>query len=210
MQKVHRLPSEAARDHAHKQRIGRNCQTRFWCGFCKVIVELQKKGLEGADERFNHIDKHFKQGCHIADWWEVEGSEAKGQLKETDRKEGEEQEEDIDDVLGSDGIGDSPVRVAEDNNDGSSPEDYDCDATDGGGRVYARNDIGQKRPHPSGREVSPRPVQKRRTDSAQGKKTALTFNCCQCQDGPQHLSLGQKCSMCAHLSCRFCYWNGSS
>ncbi|ERF69374.1 hypothetical protein EPUS_08646 [Endocarpon pusillum Z07020] len=36
-----------------EQRIGRDYQSRFWCGFCGEIVVLQKKGLEGANEKFD-------------------------------------------------------------------------------------------------------------------------------------------------------------
>ncbi|KAF7503430.1 hypothetical protein GJ744_003760 [Endocarpon pusillum] len=208
MQKVHQLSSEATREHAHKQRIGRGCQTRFWCGFCKRIVELQKKGLEGADERFNHIDKHFKQKCDISDWVVVEGSEAKGQQDEVDREEEqeeqEEQEEDIDDVLGSDGIGDSPTTVGEEIDDGRSRENYDYDVNDGGGGANARNDIGQKRTIPSDFEGSSRPSQQRRTHPTHGRTTPYAFRCCQCREGPHTLMLGRHCPMCSHVCCAFC------
>ncbi|KUI61049.1 Zinc finger transcription factor ace1 [Cytospora mali] len=40
-------------------RVGRNCETRFWCGFCKVVVEIQDGGRNAWTERFNHIDDHF-------------------------------------------------------------------------------------------------------------------------------------------------------
>jgi hypothetical protein len=64
-------------------RIGRNCQARFWCGFCTKLVELKKKGLEAWTERFDHIDDHFmgrhnwpKQG--IQDWIPVDSDKPKG------------------------------------------------------------------------------------------------------------------------------------
>ncbi|PVH76247.1 hypothetical protein DL98DRAFT_518127 [Cadophora sp. DSE1049] len=40
-------------------RIGRNCQKRFWCGFCRGLVDLRRKGLDGWTERYDHIDDHF-------------------------------------------------------------------------------------------------------------------------------------------------------
>lgn len=40
-------------------RVGRNCETQFWCGFCKKIVEIREDGLKAWTERFNHIDDHF-------------------------------------------------------------------------------------------------------------------------------------------------------
>lgn len=42
-----------------KCRVGRNCEARFWCGFCEQIVEIQRKGLGAWTERFNHIDNHI-------------------------------------------------------------------------------------------------------------------------------------------------------
>jgi hypothetical protein len=60
------------------QRIGRGCQSRFWCGFCGKIVVLQKKGLEGANKRFDYIDWHFRCGKGIEAWSEMDGSGVKG------------------------------------------------------------------------------------------------------------------------------------
>ncbi|KAK0108178.1 hypothetical protein ONS95_003001 [Cadophora gregata] len=66
-------------------RIGRNCQSRFWCGFCKKLVDLKKKGLDAWTERFDHIDDHFmgrapfpKQG--IQDWVPVDSDKPKGDV----------------------------------------------------------------------------------------------------------------------------------
>ncbi|CAJ2502870.1 Uu.00g102640.m01.CDS01 [Anthostomella pinea] len=40
-------------------RVGRNCEARFWCGFCQKIIAITQKGLQAWAERFNHIDDHF-------------------------------------------------------------------------------------------------------------------------------------------------------
>lgn len=37
-------------------RVGRDCGTRFWCGFCEDIVDIREGGWT---ERFDHIDNHF-------------------------------------------------------------------------------------------------------------------------------------------------------
>ncbi|KAI0896758.1 hypothetical protein F4806DRAFT_496062 [Annulohypoxylon nitens] len=42
-----------------KCRVGRNSEVRFWCGFCREIIEVKKDGIEAWTERFNHIDDHF-------------------------------------------------------------------------------------------------------------------------------------------------------
>ncbi|KAK8048531.1 C2H2 type zinc finger domain protein [Apiospora phragmitis] len=54
-------------------RVGRNCEARFWCGFCERIIEIERKGLGAFTERFNHIDDHFsgREGLprkQIDDW----------------------------------------------------------------------------------------------------------------------------------------------
>ncbi|KAE9371103.1 hypothetical protein N431DRAFT_19530 [Stipitochalara longipes BDJ] len=66
-------------------RIGRNCQARFWCGFCKVLVALKKGGVDAWTERFDHIDDHF-MGRHgrpkqsIQDWVPVDSNQPKGEV----------------------------------------------------------------------------------------------------------------------------------
>ncbi|TGJ80357.1 hypothetical protein E0Z10_g8416 [Xylaria hypoxylon] len=40
-------------------RVGRNCEARFWCGFCQSIIEIKQQGHQAWAERFDHIDDHF-------------------------------------------------------------------------------------------------------------------------------------------------------
>lgn len=60
-------------------RIGRNCQARFWCGFCKKLVDLKRKGLDAWNERFDHVDNHFMgrgvEEKRIEDWVPVNNME---------------------------------------------------------------------------------------------------------------------------------------
>ncbi|KAI1748048.1 hypothetical protein F4782DRAFT_534765 [Xylaria castorea] len=55
-----------------KCRVGRNCEARFWCGFCQAIVEIKQKGIQAWAERFDHIDEHFSgRNCaqkEISEW----------------------------------------------------------------------------------------------------------------------------------------------
>ncbi|KAI0143071.1 ornithine decarboxylase antizyme-domain-containing protein [Xylariaceae sp. FL1272] len=56
-----------------KCRVGRNCEARFWCGFCGKIVEIKQKNMQPWVERFNHIDEHFtgknqRQAQEIGEW----------------------------------------------------------------------------------------------------------------------------------------------
>jgi Gti1/Pac2 family len=78
LQSVHSVDDDTVDQQVREQRIGRNCRSRFWCGFCGEILPLQKKGLEGANERFDHIEGHFAGGEQIASYIEMDGSGVKG------------------------------------------------------------------------------------------------------------------------------------
>ncbi|KAL8665321.1 MAG: hypothetical protein Q9202_002372 [Teloschistes flavicans] len=62
-------------------RIGRNGQKGFWCGFCKQIVKLDKKGLAAWEERFDHIDDmHYKKGQSMDDWVQLDSDLTNGAM----------------------------------------------------------------------------------------------------------------------------------
>lgn len=67
------------RAQTKSNRIGRNGQCGFWCGFCREIVTLKKRGLEAWDERFSHIDDlHFKKGETMDSWLPLDKEVPKG------------------------------------------------------------------------------------------------------------------------------------
>ncbi|SPN97341.1 uncharacterized protein DNG_00855 [Cephalotrichum gorgonifer] len=55
-------------------RVDRNSSTRFWCGFCKDVVEVSPESSRGVcSERYDHIGNHFTgrnnyPKRNIADW----------------------------------------------------------------------------------------------------------------------------------------------
>jgi len=74
------LSREQVKDEIRFSRIGRNGQSRFWCGFCRDIKALNNRGVQAWDERFNHIDGHFKKDQRIQDWICAENKKPKGEL----------------------------------------------------------------------------------------------------------------------------------
>lgn len=52
--------------------VGQNCDSNFWCGFCRMVIEVEDKGLKAWTSRFDHIDDHFSgRGCpkmDISQW----------------------------------------------------------------------------------------------------------------------------------------------
>ncbi|KAI0972294.1 hypothetical protein F4678DRAFT_471837 [Xylaria arbuscula] len=60
LEKDHQIADQTILDaKLEKCRVGRNCEARFWCGFCQKIVEIKQKGQQAWAERFDHIDEHF-------------------------------------------------------------------------------------------------------------------------------------------------------
>jgi uncharacterized C2H2 Zn-finger protein len=58
-----------AQNHLRDWKLGRNYLSTFWCGFCKKITQLREiRGIAAWNERFAHIDEHFKNGSQIGDW----------------------------------------------------------------------------------------------------------------------------------------------
>jgi hypothetical protein len=65
----HGIAKDFARATTRRCHISRNNQYRFWCGFCGKVQELKNTtGVEAWDERFNHIDEHYKVGMSVDDW----------------------------------------------------------------------------------------------------------------------------------------------
>ena len=82
LQKEHRIANEAIlKQKVGDNRIGRDHQVRFWCGFCGENVALKHAGVQGWDERFNHIDVHFKAGRRIWDWIDPETNRSKKEME---------------------------------------------------------------------------------------------------------------------------------
>lgn len=81
-------------NHVQEGRIGRGNQGRFWCGFCKKILDLHEQGVPGWDERFNHIDSHFKDGNSVDNWVDAETSQTKEEMMTESRRRRRDQHSD--------------------------------------------------------------------------------------------------------------------
>jgi hypothetical protein len=89
LKNAHGLDDDAITVKTKLCRIGRNAQTRFWCGFCLKLIDLTKRGVDAWTERFSHIDDHLmgrrglgRQG--IQDWFPADSPKPK-----EDRGEGD-------------------------------------------------------------------------------------------------------------------------
>lgn len=108
-------------DFLTKNRIGRNGQGQFWCGFCRKILPLTQRGLEAWNERFDHIDmKHFKRGQRIDDWVPADGHLTKKEIREEERKKREAEEQTaVESVEGSISDGESEGEDSPSHEDGA-------------------------------------------------------------------------------------------
>lgn len=94
--------AELLEDHKKNGRIGRGNHGRFWCGFCKKILPLKEVGVAAWDERFNHIDNHYKEGIRVDHWVDVETNQTKEEMiLEAERREADREPQEIEDDTSS-------------------------------------------------------------------------------------------------------------
>jgi len=58
-------------------RIGRNCESRYWCGFCVRTIDFKNNGALAWTERFDHIEAHLNgrdkfKPVDIKEWKDVD------------------------------------------------------------------------------------------------------------------------------------------
>ncbi|KAJ9615656.1 hypothetical protein H2200_001732 [Cladophialophora chaetospira] len=99
MHLVHRTPNPE--ESARHNRVARNYQGRFWCGFCCEIITHPKADVEAINIRFDHVANHFMQDKRESkDWVELTGKgKTKKEMQEEQSQTTTEEEED--DVLGT-------------------------------------------------------------------------------------------------------------
>ncbi len=73
----HGLTASAIDKKCTEYRIGRNFESRYWCGFCRETIKFTKNGELAVSERFDHIDAHFTgkdggQRRDIKEWKYIE------------------------------------------------------------------------------------------------------------------------------------------
>ncbi|KAI0102784.1 hypothetical protein GGR51DRAFT_279424 [Nemania sp. FL0031] len=65
-------------------RVGRNCEARFWCGYCEKIIEIKETGQQARNERFDHIGDHLsgRNGAQkdISEWKDPDPSQRSKEL----------------------------------------------------------------------------------------------------------------------------------
>lgn len=161
-----------------KNRIGKNCQVRFWCGFCNDIIRLHQRRNAAWDERFDHIAKHFeKEKKSIDDWICVEENKPKKELCQgMDRDVFDEDEEQNIDAEGEDDDEDAGTQAQ---------QAFSSHASSGSGKRQASD----------GLQAMQRP-QKRRN------ATVVNRYCCSC--GGSCGSFDVECLACAHSLCLGC------
>lgn len=87
LREMHKKGEEYIREKCVTCRIGRNGQNSFWCGLCIRVVELEAKGLEAWEERFSHIDHHYKKGETIDEWVPLDGDLPQGRMVESEQRD---------------------------------------------------------------------------------------------------------------------------
>lgn len=80
---THGCSNAEVRDLARECRISRKNQPRYWCGFCQDILVMKAKGVDGDNERFSHICRHYlDEGKKIDEWLPPQGHKTTRELRE--------------------------------------------------------------------------------------------------------------------------------
>ncbi|KAK4144188.1 uncharacterized protein C8A04DRAFT_28090 [Dichotomopilus funicola] len=69
-------------------RMGRNFESRFWCGFCQKTIEPTGRGGPVHSERFDHIENHYNgrdglEKVDIKDWKYIENDQGESPTTST-------------------------------------------------------------------------------------------------------------------------------
>ncbi|TEY34084.1 hypothetical protein BOTCAL_0651g00020 [Botryotinia calthae] len=183
------IDQDAVQNKVEACRIGRNCQARFWCGFCVSLVDLKNQSLAAWTERFDHIDDHFmgrhglkKQG--IQNWIPVDSDKSRDDV-------------DNPNILGGSSPKDGRQELSTDSTNGfgrSSPEPVSNKGASSA-LVGQESRISKKRERSDDKNDRP------------AKYTKITdiVYCCRCADDlGRTLALSPKCTSCSHDFCNEC------
>ena len=159
-----------------KVRIGRDGHTTFWCGFCKTIVQLMQRGVKGNDERFDHIDVHFRdEGKNITSWVPLNRrADVVNLLDDTDSEEERSRR--------------------------TVKEKTLAKRKSGGGK---RRDQGKEKERSNAAPNTTEAV--RPTMSSVPQETDGLWFCCKCRDGPMIWAMSTRCVGCGHDCGQCCH-----
>ncbi|KAF7556234.1 hypothetical protein G7046_g6354 [Stylonectria norvegica] len=83
LQKEHKMEdAKQIEEKLDRRCFGRHCDTRFWCGFCRKVIDIPDDGSNGWTTRCDHIDAHFcgrdREKKRISDWTHFDPSKGHG------------------------------------------------------------------------------------------------------------------------------------
>ncbi|EOD49004.1 putative c2h2 type zinc finger domain protein [Neofusicoccum parvum UCRNP2] len=205
----HRIADQTHIDtELRTRRIGRNGQSRFWCGFCQRIIELKTRFVEAWEERFNHIDEHFKLKRPITEWLDIEANKPKGEVEaRMDRIDFDDEDPQPASLnASSEGSEGDPNSPSETGPTGASlrgtAERVDADVM-----ILSLPRKGRKRTREEAEGEEDEPVDgEPRRKSRKVAISSLTrmLPQCDCKQGPFAWSLYQSCLYCDHEFCERC------
>lgn len=220
----HIKDEEYIRAQTKSNRIGRNGQCGFWCGFCHEIVTLKKRGLEAWDERFSHIDDlHFKKGETIDSWLPLDKDVPKGfhRIRDQvvdecptspspppyDTRESTETEADEEESVATT----SEHSAGEEEINGSrTPQQSPRRArfrfpspSRGGKKDNATTPASSSSEHEQQQRLPPSP-KKGSSKPTPPRHMKSVWYCCACMNGPQNCLIDFYCSLCQKRRCKSC------
>ncbi|KAE8550323.1 hypothetical protein EYB25_006549 [Talaromyces marneffei] len=171
-------------------RIGANdaeSKFRYWCGFCKEIKPVEKTGVDALNERFDHIDLHFRRNENIKTWIPAKGHTEKGAQKKRDKNRKKESKR-----TATSRLEENPESLYDNGHDCGEPSTYEeCPSS-------ADETYTEAKPHSDSHGERSKA---RKLDHVEKHEDSV-FYCCSCGDGPRPI-MAMHC-VCGHPFCEFC------
>lgn len=188
---MHKAENETIKQQVNIGYIGVNeakSKFRYWCGFCKEIIEIPKKGTEAYNDRFDHIDLHFQKNENIQRWVPAKGHTEKGAQQRRDKTQRESSTE-----ATSRSRNGCTQKRCNHHDDGQLSEYDDCPSSSDENCSETKP---QHRNHGESRK-------RRKQEHVYGETVSFIY-CCQCRYGALEVFSGRSCVECEHAYCSSC------
>ncbi|KAK3953943.1 hypothetical protein QBC32DRAFT_312469 [Pseudoneurospora amorphoporcata] len=179
--------------------IGRNCESRFWCGFCRKTIEFQKDKKLAWSARFDHIEDHFigrnnvKQQ-NIRDWEFIEPTTSTVTVGGTGGASGKngtgrEKEREVVDLTGD---------CALETRSGASSSSSYVQGQGQGRILHLKRTADAENPVVAA--AAPRAKKQK-----SGRPRTHLWSCCQCTGAMYNVDTTPGCLDCNHARCEQCH-----
>lgn len=207
LSKEHNIVNEPAIEKKVTEcHIGRNCESRFWCGFCRKTIEFQKDKKLAWSVRFDHIEDHFigRNGVrqqNIRDWVFIEPTPIVGGGVP---KNGREKERVVVDLTSDRHTGEDDLEISPSSSSLSSSSSSSLYSSAQSQREQSRVIPGSLKRRADADHSTVISAAPRAKKLRSGRQKEYLWSCCQCTGAMFNVETTPGCLDCNHARCEHC------